>query len=60
MTEEKEVIENTLELNVITSVVFIVAWEPIINKLFNVNEDVSAEAITIDGIYVLIDVTCIS
>jgi hypothetical protein len=52
--------KNILELNVITSVVFIVAWEPIINKLFNINEDVSAEAITVEGIYVLIDVTFIS
>ena len=53
-------IENILKLNGITSVVFIVAWERIINKLFNVNEDVPAEAITVEGIYVLIDVTFIS
>jgi hypothetical protein len=57
------VIDNILEFNVIVSNVFIVAWEPITDKLFEVNEDVSLEvdtAITVEGIYVLTDVTFIS
>ena len=69
MTEErtklgdKDVIDNILEFNVIVSNVFIVAWEHITDKLFEVNGDVSVEVdttITVEGIYVLTEVTFIS
>ena len=60
---DKEVIDNILDFNVIDSVVFIVVWEPIIDKLLGVNGEVRVEAdttITVEGIYVLTDVTFIS
>ena len=56
-------IDNILERNVITSVLFIVVWEPINDKLFEFNGEVSVEAdtkITVEGIYLLTDVTFIS